>query len=197
MNVKTDQELWDKAEEAEKRHDFLEMLSIWKTLADKGIWTVCARIGYAYEYGLQGVDIDIEQALRWYRRAVFEADDPIAHVGLGRLYYKGNGVAQNTITACNHWKKAFDQGSADAALYLGIAYNREFGVKRDIQLAKSYFESATKADYFYAYGALGRIALEEKKIIKGLKYYIKGYFVGRKIQKTNPYDDRLLGINKY
>jgi len=85
------QALWDKAAEAEARRDMPGTLFLWKALAGRGVWQACSRIGEKYERGAPGVEKDQEQALRWYRRAVFQGDDPIAHLRLGRAY--GNGKA--------------------------------------------------------------------------------------------------------
>ncbi len=134
------------------------------------------------------------QALYWYKKAIFECDDPEAHVGLGRLYYQGDGVERNVIKACEHWKKAYAKSSHDAALYLGIAYSNGVGFSQDIQRAKIYLEEAAKSEYFFAYGKLARIAFDENNFIKGITLLIKGYLLGKKIAKINPVDPRLLGI---
>lgn len=121
--IKNIDPLWSKAEEAASREDMAGVIEVWKMLADKGEWTLCARIGFFYETGRIGVLKDSQQTLKWYRKAIFECDDPEAHVGIGRLYYQGNGVEQNIARACEHWEKAYAKNSPNAALYLGNAAN--------------------------------------------------------------------------
>jgi TPR repeat protein len=76
--------LWAKAKTAASSGNYRGLLIVWKELAEKGVWQLTARIGAVYESGASGVERDQTQALYWYRKAVFESDDPIAHVGLGR-----------------------------------------------------------------------------------------------------------------
>jgi TPR repeat protein len=74
--------LWKKAEEAAARGDMPGVLYTWKALAEQGVWQLLARIGELYERGAEGVEPNIEQALSWYRRAVYEGDDALGHLGL-------------------------------------------------------------------------------------------------------------------
>ena len=64
--------LWNKAEEAASKEDMAGLIEVWKLLADKGVWSLCARVGFFYETGSIGVQIDSQQALKWYRKAIFE-----------------------------------------------------------------------------------------------------------------------------
>ena len=121
-------------------------------------------------------------------------DDPEAHVGIGRLYYRGNGVEQNITKACEHWEKAYAKNSPNAALYLGNIYTTGLGLKKDVERAKIYLEYAAKKEYFFAYGKLARIAFDEGRYIKGIKLLVKGFMLGRRLLKINPTDPRLLGI---
>jgi TPR repeat protein len=127
------------------------------------------------------VEKDFQRALKWYRKAIFECDDPEAHVGIGRMYYLGNGVEKNVISACEHWKKAFAKHSPDAALYLGIANYSGLGIKRDVKQAKAYLQYAADNKYFYAFGKLARIAFDENRYINGTKLLIKGFILGRRL----------------
>ena len=132
---------------------------------------------------------DSQQALKWYRKAIFECDDPEAHVGIGRLYYQGNGVQKSIATACEHWKKVYAKNSPNSGLYLGNAY-----IKKDVDRAKIYLEYAAKNEYFLAFGKLARIAFDEGRYIKGIKLLVKGFMLGRRLLKISPTDSRLLGI---
>jgi TPR repeat protein len=195
-NLETLESLWEKSHARAKENDYIGLLNIWKTLAERGQWTLCARIGLCYEAGRIGVERDTQQALYWYRKAVFECDDPQAHVGLGRMYYDAIGVPRNVLKACEHWEKAYAKQSPDAALYLGLVYYRGFGVGKDIQRAKVYFEFAAQAEYYYAYAHLAYIAFNKYHFIKGVKLLLKGYILINKIMKINRADPRLLGLKE-
>ncbi len=186
--------LWEKAKEAAQRGDIPGALFIWKSLADKGVWQIYARIGDLYERGADGVGKDIDQALRWYRKAVFEGDDPIAHVGLGRAYYNGIGVDRNIVMARKHFESAYSYGLPEAAIYLGIMYYLAAGVNKDTRRAEKYFEVAA-TDYPYACFFLARIAFLRGRLLKGLKLWIKGVILGTEIAKKDPADPRLLGFD--
>lgn len=185
--------LWQKADEAAQKGDFAGVLFILKTLADKGVWQAYARIGEIYEAGGGNIVKDAEQALKWYRRAVFEGDDAVAHLGLGRAYYFGVGVERDVSQALDHLRRAFSAGLPQAGIYLGIAYYSGVGVDRDISKARTHFEFAASQDYFIAYFYLARIAFSQYKFLHGLVLCVKGWLLGARITKQDPGDPRLLG----
>jgi len=186
--------LWQKVDEAAQIGDFVGVLFVLKTLADKGVWQAYARIGEIYETGGGNVVKDPEQALKWYRRAVYEGDDPIAHLGLGRAYYDGANVKRDFSQALTHFKKAFAAGLPQAGIYLGIMYYSGVAVDRDISKAKEYFEFAVSHEYFIAHFYLARIAFSKYKYVKGLVLCVKGWLLGARITKQDPGDPRLLGV---
>jgi TPR repeat protein len=185
--------LWQKVDEAAQRGDFSGVLFVLKTLADKGVWQAYGRIGEIYETGGGNVVKDPEQALKWYRRAVFEGDDPVGHLGLGRAYYDGTNVERDFSLALTHFKKAFAAGLPPAGIYLGIMYYSGIGVDRDIFQAREYFEFAVSHDYFIAYFYLARIAFSQHKYFHGLTLCVKGWLLGARVTKQDPGDPRLLG----
>ena len=188
--------LWEKADEAAKNGDIVGALFIWKAIAEKGVWQIYARIGEIYETGANGVEKDIQKALYWYRKAVFEGDDPIAHVGLGRAYYLGIGIEQNLTSALGHFERAFSHGSIEAALYLGVMYHRGDAVERDSRRAKQYLRIAAAKEYYYAYAELARVAFDEKRFLNGIYVLAKSLFLGIRISLKNSHDPRLLGIER-
>ena len=188
--------LWKKAQEAEVRGDMPGILFIWKALAERGVWQLLARIGELYERGATGIEPSVDQAIHWYRRAVYECDDPIGHLGLGRAYYTGNGLEQNFEVALSHFRKAHALGLPDAAVYLGLMFLRGHGVARDLGQAEAYFKSAADKSYFVAYYLLAHIAFKRGNLVKAAKLFTRGWSLARRILKTEPSDSRLLlGIN--
>lgn len=186
--------LWERAQQAAEAGDMPGVLFIWKALAEKGAWHICARIGEMYERGADSVRPDIEQALYWYRKAVFEGDDPIAHVGLGRAYYNGSGVQADFEKALEHFQKAGAQGLPQANIYLGLMYYRGVAVTRDSRIAEEYFARAMEADYPVAYAYLARIAFFRGRIGRAISLMLRGIALGSRIARKDPADPRLLGI---
>lgn len=186
--------LWQKAQQAADRGDIRGLLFVWKSLAEQGAWHICARIGEIYERGSADVKADFSEALSWYRRAVFEADDPVAHVGLGRAYYNGHGVDSNYSTALHHFKKADKGGVPEARLYLGLMYYRGTAVERNTQIAEDYFHAAVSDDFAVAYAYLARIALSRGRLLKASVLFCRGVALGRRIAAKDPTDPRLLGL---
>jgi TPR repeat protein len=186
--------LWDKAQHAADTGDMPGLLFVWQALADKGVWQIYARIGWLYELGAKGVQKDVEKALYWYRKAVYEGDDPVGHVGLGRAHYEGVGAKQDFAAALKHFEKAYAHGLPDAAIYLGMMYHSGLGTARNLGKAKACFDLAASQDYFYAYIKLARIAFEENRYIRGLNLWLKGLLLGLRLAKGKAQDPRLLGI---
>ena len=186
--------LWKKAREAVARNDIPGVMFIWKSLADKGVWQICAGIGKFYEQGAPGVERNTEQALYWYRRAVFEGDDPVAHLGLGRAYYNGTGVQSDFAVALKHFQNAFRQGLLEAGIYLGLMHYRGVAVTQDLQRAEEFFSAAASADFPLAYTYLARVALTKWQPVKAVRLFFKAAVLGVRIAKADPGDQRLLGL---
>lgn len=188
--------LWQEADEAAKKGNILKVLSVLILLAGKGIWQAYARIGEIYEAGSVGVERDIPHALSWYRRAVFEGDDPVAHVGLGRAYYDGAGVERDFSKARYHFQKAFLAKKPEAGIYLGIMHYFGVGAPRDPNKAREYFEFAASSEYFVAYGYLARIEFSRGSPLKAAKLALKGWQLMARITRQDSHDPRLLGIER-
>lgn len=186
--------LWNKAYEAAKKGDWPGVLYVWKALADKGVWQIYAGIGELYERGTKGVERDVEQALYWYRKAVFDGDDPVAHIGLGRAYYNGIGVERDFASALKHFQAAYAYDRPEAGIYLGLMYYRGDVVQKNVPRAKEYFSVAATAEYPGAYAYLARIALLEGRLLTAARLFLKGTVLGVRIAKEDPHDPRLLGI---
>jgi hypothetical protein len=66
-----------------------------------------------------------------------KAGDPVAQYKLGYLYYQGRGIALDFAQAAVWWRKAADQGYADAQNNLGVLYNSGKGVPQSY--SEAYF----------------------------------------------------------
>jgi len=68
------------------------------------------------------VDLDIER--------MAEAGDRYAQVCLGRMYHFGLGVGKNDSSAVEWYRKAAEQGHADAQFSLRDMYQHGWGVDK-------------------------------------------------------------------
>ncbi len=76
---------------------YVEALSIWRPLAEKGDATAQSLIAMIYELG-EGVRPQPKLAVTWYERAA-RAGHPPSQYQLGRLYRDGVGVDRNPVEA--------------------------------------------------------------------------------------------------
>jgi TPR repeat protein len=76
----------------------------------------------------------------WYTLA--ERGDASAEAGLGFLFHKGLGVAQDDIEAASWFEKAADKGQAEAQLLLGTLYFFGEGVRQNYVMAFAWCEIA-------------------------------------------------------
>lgn len=99
-------------------------------------------MGVMYEYG-QGVEADIQEALRWYRKAA-EQGLPQAQNSLGFMYSLGLGVQRDAGRAAYWLQRAAEQGHGGAQTNLGILYSSGRGVEKDEEEAVYWFHSAAR-----------------------------------------------------
>lgn len=78
-------------------------------------------LGYAYLYGLNGVNIDYKQALTYYQMAA-DQKNATAYNNLGSLYFSGVGTDVDYKKAIQFFEEAANLGSHDAAVNLAIIY---------------------------------------------------------------------------
>jgi TPR repeat protein len=69
----------------------------------------------------------------------------VAQFNLGLLYAKGQGVARNYSEAVRWWRKAAEQGQADAQSGLGVLHFNGDGVALDYVKAHMWFNLAAEA----------------------------------------------------
>jgi TPR repeat protein len=88
-----------------------------------------------FRRGLSAYNIgDYAESLRQWR-PLAEREDEDAQEGLGYLYFKGLGVAQDFVTAASWFRRAAEQGQPEAQLLLGMLHYDGQGVTRSYVLA--------------------------------------------------------------
>ena len=73
------------------------------------------------------------------------------------MYAEGRGVSQDDAEAVTWYRKAAEQGHAEAQNNLGVMYNRGEGVPQDYTEAVTWYRKAAEQGHAYAQNNLGRM----------------------------------------
>jgi len=108
---------------------------------------------------------DYEEAEKQFR-SLAEAGDSEAQSYLGSLYYVGNGVEQNFISAFLWYKKAADQGNVDAQYSIGNMYLLGEGIEQNNEEAGKWYTLASEQGHVAAAGNLKNLQKLDALAIK-------------------------------
>ena len=86
-----------------------------------------------------------------------EGGDASAQIGLGEMYFRGDGVAQNFGEAIKWFRLAADQGHADAQFYLGLSHDSGEGVPQNDQEAIKWYRLAAEQGHANAQRELTKL----------------------------------------
>lgn len=101
-----------------------------------------------YEVGVRLVEgnsapVNAEEGLRWLRRAAKSGIIP-AHLWIGSLYEKGQGVDKDLALARTHYLAAAEKGNAKAMHNLAVLYAEGIDGRRDYKTASRWFQRAAE-----------------------------------------------------
>lgn len=101
-----------------------------------------------YEVGVRLVEgnsapVNAEEGLRWLRRAAKSGIIP-AHLWIGSLYEKGQGVEKDLTLARTHYLAAAEKGNAKAMHNLAVLYAEGIDGRRDYKTASRWFQRAAE-----------------------------------------------------
>jgi uncharacterized protein len=159
--------------------DYAKAMEWYRKAADHGLTDAQYNVGMIYENG-RGVTKDIEQAKVWYQKAAdqgnafgkgalqrleanaaptiqFQATAPKEQNQIGDRYFYGRGVDLDYARAMGWYRKAADQGYAEAQHNVGALYENGWGVAKDVEQAKVWYQKAANQGDAFATGALGRL----------------------------------------
>jgi TPR repeat protein len=170
------------AERAVKQGNIQELIDIYQQMDKLGAWRATARIGELYETGFANADKvfekNLDEAAKWYRKSIFESDDPIAHLGLGRIYYDGSTfIDRNIHLARLHLQKAFNNELPQAGVYLGIMSMFGEGVEVNILDAEKFFLKAANSGFPIAYRYLANIAAKSGNFFRASGMIIREFIL--------------------
>ncbi|PHI95498.1 hypothetical protein BG621_06490 [Parasaccharibacter apium] len=137
--------------------DYATAAEWYQKVAERGLAMAQYSLGALYENG-HGVPQDDNEALKWYQKAaVQDHDNDWALVKVGEFYRDGRVVPRDYAKAFALFQKAESYGNAAAAYDIGLAYENKQGVKRDEDIALSWYKKAAGKDYAPAETKLGTI----------------------------------------
>lgn len=173
--------------------NMLSALTMLRSLASKGALMAYVEIGNIYELGGKGVPRDDQEALRWYHRAICHGDDPMAHLGVGRILYNYKDAERNDERALYHLREA---GNHPVALMLlGLMFQFGRGTTASLGIARQMYKQLMDAGYVMPMVLLGRIEEAERDYCKGLFLRLRAGFKAARIGFRNPKDPRLTGVD--
>ena len=97
--------------------------------------------GAIFYYGIGGIPIDYEEAVKLYTRAAEKGDDD-GMWRLARCYAKGKGVEKNPKKAFEWFKQSADKNNSNALCDLGVCYHYGYGVEKNYKRAVELYEKA-------------------------------------------------------
>ncbi len=137
--------MFEDAEAAVRRGDYVTALRLYRSLADQGDAHSQVKVGVIYALGKAVKQSDVE-AVKWYKLAASQGD-ALGQMKVGIMYALGKGVKQNDAEAAKWYRLAAGQGNALAQALLGSAYTAGKGVsKNDTEAAKWFYLAANQGD---------------------------------------------------
>ncbi|GMF29040.1 unnamed protein product [Phytophthora fragariaefolia] len=130
---------------AGERGDDDELIQFQKMRADKeGDVGAMAAMGDLYYWGAHGIPRDHAQAYNYFNRAA-HAGDVDSQSAVAGMLLKGEGTAQDNVTAIKWYEKAAERNHTRALNGLGfIHFHGSGGVPENKSLALQYFERAAE-----------------------------------------------------
>lgn len=98
-------------------------------------------LGVLYQFGGEGVSVDLPRAAYWYSRAA-RSGNAAGQARLADLYSRGSGTEVNFEKAADLYTKAADSGLADAQVELGYIFEMGDLGEIDYDAAMSLYQKA-------------------------------------------------------
>jgi len=162
---------WKKASNFFNNGDFKSALALFMKLADSGEAHAYTEIGNLYELGVEG-RVDIEKAIDNYEKAASIADDSIAHVRLGRIYYERGTSYRDSKLALEHFYRAAELDESSGYYALGILYYMDDGIDRDVSAARECLKIAMDKGHLLAKKSYGILLINEGAWFQGFATYL-------------------------
>ena len=134
-----------------------------KRLADEGFSPALAELGDKYEFGGGGIEIDLSEAVDWYKKSVEAIDDVRSHIGLARIYLQSKELDPDRSLSFYHLKLLADSDTMAGWFGLGLAYQHGIGTNVDMNAAENCFRNAVDKGHLVAGTHLAQVLLANDK----------------------------------
>ncbi|KAH7273688.1 hypothetical protein B0J15DRAFT_107511 [Fusarium solani] len=155
--------------------DVIEYLDL---MSQKGDFKASFNLGRIYYEGQRGLDPDIDIALRYFSKVVsrYWKQDGRLHESpkqglekiatkaagyIGRMYLRGDGVAQNFARARLWFERGITQGDAQSQHGLALMLLHGYGGKQNVKLAMELFRASADQDFPAAMVQMGHLYLDQ------------------------------------
>jgi TPR repeat protein len=177
----------EESELAISQGNIYRLISLYQRMGQLGVWQAYSRLGELYETGFnngtQTFEKNLDEAVKWYRQSIFESDDPVAHLGLGRIYYEGSPtVERDILKAQPHLRKAYDHNLPQAGIYLGAMSMFGIGVEKNLSDAEQFFLTAARGGFPLGYRYLANIAASSGNFSRTIKMLWKELVLSVKLK---------------
>ncbi|HEX8610807.1 MAG TPA: tetratricopeptide repeat protein [Telluria sp.] len=175
------------AEDALQAGDIARLIVLYERMALHGAVGAVARIGELYETGYRHrshtFEKNLDQAVEWYQKAILENNDPLAHLGLGRIYYEGSEtLRKDMVKAGEHLRIAYENKLPQAGIYLGAMSMFGTGVVKNVADAEKFFLTAATGGFPIAYRYLANMAASSGRFIRTIEMLIKEFIYTLKLK---------------
>lgn len=132
------------------------------------------QLGIEYYRGEITGNPDYITSFNYFKKAAYN-NHPSAYWMMAKIILDNkitNANEEELKEAINYLNKSMELGNIAAINTLGYCYLNGLGVRKDISIAKKYFEKAASLNYAYAYNNLGKM-IEKTNYEEAIIYYKK------------------------
>lgn len=120
-----------------------EAVRLMTRAAKGGFVTAMMGLAELWEQGRAGLKIDLEQSVRWQRRAA-EAGSVDGQVALATAHYLGRGAPKDAALAARWFRIAAQAGDVGAMYLVASMLEQGDGVERDLAEARYWYAAAAR-----------------------------------------------------
>jgi TPR repeat protein len=162
-NWETFKERWHEVADLHDSGDVAGVVFQLKRLASEGFEPAFAELGDKYEFGGGGIEIDLAEAVEWYKKSIEAIFDVRSHVGLARIYLQSKELDPDRSLLLYHLKILSDTDIMAGWFGLGLAYQHGIGTDVDLDAAEKCFKNAIEKGHLVAGSHLAQVLVANNK----------------------------------
>ena len=154
--------------------DETKAINYYYTAANAGHAVAQSTVGWAYLWGMYGLDVNYSEAYK-YVNAAIEQGEPQAYKIMGDIYRYGLGITEDNYTAVEWYRKASEAGNIPATNLLAEMYIWGLGVVQDKTKGYHLYKAAADADDLNGFAGLGLCYENGYGVIKNMHNAVTYY----------------------